>query len=405
VVACVLFTHGLWADPAIIEGPIPGPVVGYESMQPPQAGAVILPSVPADYDWWNGCSPTAAGMLFGWWDEQGYGVFPGDHRNLPATYPGTSSVEGNYMDARGTVAGWAHKQEGQAQSLTYGSWQNHVPDSIADFILTSDGGTSRSNMEHGFEMFAAWDDPDTPECESSLFDATTAYTPAYGGAFDYATYCAAIDAGIPVHLGLTGPTGGHSVLGVGYNNSGGAEDVVLLTTWHSGLQQWEWANETQSGHGFSVYGGTLMTPVSTPTPELSAYVAIEHTYIGDLSVTVGLGDPGNPLWTTTAWSNGGGGSNNLILTDIDLTGIPDYAPGDGSDWFVEVADNAGGDQGSVFDFQIRYQGNTIYDYDGPPVAILDNQGTTVSLQTAPEPSSLALLLLGTVVAMVRRRRC
>lgn len=396
------------ADPAaedprsLVEGPIEAPLLLENAINPPGPGAVILSNTPADYDWWNGCSPTAGGMLFGWWDEAGVESFPGNHRNLPATYSNTSTNQTNYTDARGVVAGWAHKQEGMAQSLTYGHYANHAPDSIADFLLTSNGGSSRGNMAHGFEMFGAWDDPRTPEIESATFQCSTVYT--FSG-WSYADYCAEIDAGRPVHLGLNGATGGHSVLGIGYNNTDGKTNVVVHTTWHSGQQEWEWENETHSGYSFSVYGATLTQKDPTPTPDLSAYVSIAHTYIGNLIVEIGYGDPANPDWSTIVWNHDGSGSDNLVLTDLDCTAaLEDFLAGE-LDWYVKVADNAGGNTGTLEDFQIRYgpQGR-IYEYDGPAMQIGDLQTITATV-TTPEPTTMALLGFGfAALAAVRRRR-
>ncbi len=367
--------------------------------RPPEAGAVILSNTPADYDWWNGCSPTAAGMLFGWWDEAGVDAFPGNHRNLPATYyPGTSSDPSDYQDARGVIAGWAHKQAGVAKGYTYGDYAGHAPDSIADFIRTSDGGTSRFNMPWGFENFGAWDDPRTSEIESHVFEATNYYTDS---GWDYADYCAEIDAGRPVHLGLDSTAGAHSVLGVGYNNTGGKENVVLLTTWHIGLQEWEWSEETCSGYEFSVYGGTQMT-AGEETPALSAYVSLAHTYVGDLTVTVGIGEESDPTWSTTAWSQGGGSADNLVLTDLDCTDVlSEFLTGD-LDWFLSVTDSFGGDVGTIEDFQIRYQfDEDVFYYDGSAVPIYDNQ-TVYAYLTTPEPVTLGLLAFGGL-ALLRRK--
>ncbi|MCK4625327.1 MAG: PEP-CTERM sorting domain-containing protein [Phycisphaerae bacterium] len=388
-------------EPYGLEGPIPPPV---ESFLPPQPGAVILSNTPSDYDWWNGCSPTAAGMLFGFWEEDSgssYDSFPGNHRNLPATYPGTSTNSADYTDARGVVAGWAHKQEGMNRGFSYGSYQNHVADSLGDFMLTSNGGTYRSRMAHGFETFGAWDDTRTSEIESRRFSALTK---SVGSSWNYNDYCAEIDAGRPVHLGLSSTAGGHSVLGVGYNDTGGKQSVVLLTTWHWGLQEWQWENETHSGYGFSVYSGTLMEPVEDPTPQLSAYFSLAHTYISDLTVVIGTGDPDNPDWSTTVWKWGGSTADNLALTDIDCSAVlADYLNGD-IEWFLKVTDGATPDVGSILDFQIRYGfDQTVTGYTGLPVAINDHQTSYVYLETVPEPASASLLLLG-AVAMLRRRK-
>ena len=379
-----------------IEGPMPPPI---ESNHSPQPGSVILSNVPADYDWWNGCSPTAAGMLFGWWEEAGQDSFPGSHRDLPAAYPDTSANPADYTDARGVVAGWAHKQAGMAQGLQYGSYENHAPDSLADFMLTYEGGTSRCDMPHGFETFAAWDDPRTTQIESRRMSTSTVYVD-YG--WSYADYCAQIDANKPVHLGLASDLGGHSVLGVGYNNTAGQQDVILLTTWHWGLQQWQWADETYSGYGLSVYGGTPMDSEAGATPELSAYFSLAHTWIGDLSVEIGVGDPNDPEWSAAVWSREGSYSENLVLTDIDVSAmLADFLSGE-LQWYLKVTDDAGLDTGSILDFQIRNGfDEAVFAYDGEPVPIFDYSTSVVYLHTVPEPATIAILAVG-ALAILRR---
>jgi hypothetical protein len=375
--------HG-FCDPGDVDpnSRVEGPVdfaSGEESS--PGAGAVILSNVPADYDWWNGCSPTAAGMLFGWWEEAGHDAFPGNHRNLPATYSNTSTNPNDYADARGVIAGWAHKQSGISQSLTYGSYKNHAPDSIADFILTQNAGTSRSDMAWGFQNFGAWDDRRTSAIESQRFTTSTKYT---SSGWTYNDYVAEINAGRPVHLGLDSTKGGHSVLGVGYNNTGGKSDIILLTTWHQGLQEWEWSNETHSGYGFSVYGATTMTAQTGTTPLLSAYFSLAHTYVGNLAVTIGVGDPSSPTWSTTAWSRGGGGGDNLVLTDIDCTAMLADFRAQPLNWYLQVYDAVSGNTGTIQDFQIRYNFDDIVAYySGSPVAIGDLSTSYAYLLTNP----------------------
>jgi hypothetical protein len=379
---------------------VTGPKPAYTAGQGPLPGAVILPSVPADYDWWNGCSPTAAGMIFGWWDEAGVDAFPGDHRNLPATYGNTSTNPAHYEDARGVVAGWAHKQEGVAQSLTYGSYENHPPDSLADFLRTRDGWTYFSSFAHGVETFGAWDDPRTPAIESRRFDATR----RMGVNWTYADYCAQIDAGRPVHLGLTGDDGGHSVVGVGYNNTGGKENYILLTTWHWGLQEWEWQNETQSGREYSVSEAVVMHALPDPVPALSAYFSVAHTSIGDLTVRLGVGDPGAPDWVITVWDEDGGTYDNLVLTDIDCTDVLAAFQSSELDWFLEVSDGSASHEGTIEDFQVRYNfDETVFTGGGTSVPVLDHQPAYAYL-TTPEPATLVLLAAGGLGLVLARRR-
>ena len=381
------------------------------ALQSPTEGAVILSHTPKDYQWWNGCSPTAAGMLFGWWEEEGYDAFPGSHRDVASNYGNTSSNPADYEDARGVIAGWAHKAEGIAQGLGCGSYENHAPDSLADFMLTHDGGTSPTGMEHGFETFGAWDDRRTSEIESRRFAADTKL------GISYSSYCNEIDAGRPVHLGLVGDSGeGHSVLGVGYNNTDGKQSYILYTTYRLGRQEWAWVDEQQTSHHYNVGRGTVMSAATDPVPELSAYLSIAHDYIGDLTVVVGVGDPDNPDWSTTVWigedRNGikvFGNKHNLAITDIDCTAVlDDYLAGD-LEWFLKVTDdnNQGGtdDVGSILDFQIRHNFDEfITFYGGAPIVIDESAPAYVSFGTVPEPATISLLILGGSALLTRRRQ-
>jgi len=316
---------------------------------PPQPGAQFVDYIPTDFDWWYGCSPTTGGMHFAFWEnDYDPDVFPGDSTDwVWGVYP--SSNASDFQHANGVVAGYEHAM--------VDSWWGHAPNSMADFLLTEFGGTFPTDVEHGYETFAGWDDPTTPENESFEFAATFAWTPAWGGTFTYDVLKAEIDANRPVHLGLYGPWSGHSVLAVGYNDSGAQQCVELLTTWGPtwGVQEWEWANEDDSGQVYSVAAGITLQPVPVTVPSLAGYVSIAHTWIGDLYVDVGLGDPANPLWEQAVWSGQGGGDANLVVTDIDLTGAMPYLD-QSQTWYVRVYDSFAGDTGTIEDFQVWFGG-------------------------------------------------
>ena len=62
-----------------------------------------------EYNWWLGCSPTAAGMLFAWWDTQGgkTDLYDGDASvwDFSAT---NRTVQANYVGTHRMVASWEH---------------------------------------------------------------------------------------------------------------------------------------------------------------------------------------------------------------------------------------------------------------------------------------------------------
>ena len=278
-------------------------------------GGVTVPhydTVP-DYSYWYGCSPTAGGMHAAWWDQQvrqwdaAYTAFAGDPANWryccstdPATY-----VVPDY--ANGVVAGWNHRQDGS-------SWFGHLPDSIADFMLTRQNGSYADDIAWGMEQFMAWDDPRTPENES--WTAAVRRDPS----LSWQEYKTEIDAGRPVHLTLDSwDAGGHSVLGVGYNEGPGGDEqwVKLYTTWNDGLREWEFRGETETGRSYSVDEGIMME-VLPRAGGLRGYFAVHHSYIHDLTVRIGLGDPADPVWARTVRQRSGGDRVNLVMTDVDL---------------------------------------------------------------------------------------
>jgi len=308
------------------------------------ADRVLLPHLPADLRWWNGCSPTEAGEL--------YDAFPGSHRDVPSSYPATSSDAADYQDARGVIAGWAHKQQGMAEGLSYGSYRNHPPDSLADFLVTYDAATQRDNVAHGLVTFAAWDDPRTPEIESRRFSASTV---SVREGWDFPDYVAEIDAGRPVHLGLLSSShGGHAVLGVGYDNSGGRQNMLVLTTWGQGLREWEWPQESVTGRGYRVTAATTLQPEPGMSPRLSGYLFIRHPYVAHLIVEIGLGDPDAPQWSAVVWDRERPGARNLALTDIDLRDHLWQMHTEETQWYLKVTDAQISAAGGIRDFQIRY---------------------------------------------------
>ncbi|MFO8007214.1 MAG: PEP-CTERM sorting domain-containing protein [Candidatus Brocadiia bacterium] len=220
----------------------------------PPGGAVYVSNVP-EYHWWLGCSPTAAGMLFGFWDSQmgksnlftygdGDGAF-WDETNMNEDNQDHYGLNGGIPSCatHSMVASWEHRQAGAAVGLTHGTWDrdnNGVVDPtdraswncLADFMRTVDGGTYRSNMAQGFIDYALWDAPTTGASESYNANAWTEWESA--GELTFDDYRAEIDAGYPVHVGIPG----HSILGLGYYYENDLPYVINWTTWGGWDDTW-----------------------------------------------------------------------------------------------------------------------------------------------------------------------
>lgn len=387
-------------------------VLHADTGRPPGPDAVMLSDLPVDYSWWYGCVPTATGMLFGYWENKGFDAFPGTHSNLPSSFPNKSSDPADFRDARGIIAGYAHALEGQEDVINYGSFRYHLADSIADFLRTYNGNTGIA--VNGIMNFGAWDDPRTPEIESRRFTADTVFTKSgtstarvrYNWTFE--DYVAEIDAGRPALLVGTRPGGGetHVVLGVGYNNTGGRRNVIVNTTWGWGLNEWEWTSETVTGYNFTINGGTVVKPILQPTPKLSAYFHIDRSMDSTpgnttgMEVILGHGNPESPTWSTIVPVD----QYTTTQTDIDLLSQLNLFENSTLDWFLKVSFGRGGN--FLGDFQIRYGfDELVYFTSDGPIEILAGSSATMLLTTTgvPEPATFALLGLGALMLLRRRR--
>jgi bacillolysin/thermolysin len=106
------------------------------------------------------------------------------------------------------------------------------------------------------------------------------------------------------------------------------------------------------------------------TSNQTARVEIEHTYRGDLVVTLGVGNPDSPLWSTIV-SNRQGGSAHNIYTTVDISGAGAYlAPSWQNRWYLKVYDAASQDSGQITKFAITDNG-TAFTATDTPVAVSD----------------------------------
>jgi hypothetical protein len=160
-----------------------------------------------EYKWYYGCSPTSGGMLMGYWFGKGY----------KKLLPGVTDPMVQDENVNNAIASKEHIEAGKTLGYTYGSYQNHEPNSIADFMQTENGSTYVDNIPIGLRGWTNYVGLGTKMAYHDLV--------ALGrGSFDYSDFKAEIDQGRPMILNLFTYAPeygwvGHSVVGYGYNDN------------------------------------------------------------------------------------------------------------------------------------------------------------------------------------------
>lgn len=217
---------------------------------PVMANQVILQHVPA-YDWYNGCGPTAAGMILGYWDLNGYD---------------------NLLDASGWDAvKLTDNVKDQISSPEHNAKYNPTPDdasladppktSIADFFNTSVGslGYGYSYVSDSANVFTDYAAYRGYQFDASYKDFST---------FSWSDYVSEIDAGRPMMLAVDNNQSGqvnHFVTAIGYEDRG-SEGVwyAAYDTWSESEDaiRWEPFRGLSSSWDWGIGYATFVDPVS-----------------------------------------------------------------------------------------------------------------------------------------------
>jgi len=309
--------NGKSIDDYIINGP-PHPPAGYEVRH-----ASVLPvpgefstfhalTVPA-YDWVFGCSSVSGAMIAGYYDRNGYpnmytgptdgGVAPLDNSIWGTwsdgvdTYPNiplAASHQG--VDGRATKGSiddyWVQYGSTASDPYITGVWTQHAwTDAIGDYMKTSQSAFGNSD---GSTHFYTWNsDPGQLTCADMVSNTIDTLDGTYGrklfyeargytvtacynqktdnnsGGFTLAMYKAEIDAGRPVLLNLyTDGVGGHSIVGVGYDDA--STTIKVHDTWNHVSHDMTWGGS---------YEGMLLRSVSivnlqSVTPPAAHYIRL-----------------------------------------------------------------------------------------------------------------------------------
>jgi hypothetical protein len=247
----------------------PPPTRGYEaySRSMVEVDQTVIGAVPS-YLWRHGCGPTAAGMVIGYWDGQGF----------PALIPGgaasqTSAVNQSIASGNGANTHYSD----YSQPLDYRpdpispdrseppAGDEHTSHCVADFMGTS--WSSRNNY-YGWSWFSDVDD--------ALRDYAAYINAAHGtsyevtswneswSTFSWEKYIAEIDAGRPlVFLVDTNGNGStdHFVTAIGYRDTSGYPEYACFDTWSHSVR-WERFRAMSSSYSWGIYGATYFVPVN-----------------------------------------------------------------------------------------------------------------------------------------------
>jgi len=265
-------------------------------------------TVPA-YTWVLGCSSVSAAMIAGYYDRNGYpniysgptagGVMPLDDGSWPAwsdvvsdVYPNNPLVASHQgvdgRAGRGTIDDYWVSYMGGAQDLYItNSWAEHTwGGAIGDFMKTSqyaygndDGSTTfyfnatatpltcaamegygvqSEDGTYGRKLFYEARGYTVTDCYAQKTDNIVS------GGFSFAQYKAEINAGRPVLINLAG----HTIVGVGYNDTGNT--VYLHDTWDLSTYSMTWGGSyagmaMQNVSIVNLQSTGAATPTYTPT--------------------------------------------------------------------------------------------------------------------------------------------
>lgn len=268
-----------------------------------------------DYDWWYGCAPTAAGMVIGHYDRNGYDGL--DYDNLVPGGVAEDSTFGNPGAlVNGVIASPGHVSDfysGGYMASGDDVYAGREFDSLADFMGTSqdslghiNGSTSFYSYTEGYALPIAdivyWNVQDNsgmygiyeylryrgyasgdPSTDTSIYNQRIAgYTGTLTGiGFTFADYMAEIDAGRPVMIHVEG----HSMFGYGYDAA--TTEIVLHDTWTAGEHRMIWGGAYPYPTGDLAHYGVTVVQV-TPGPQNAAAVPEPITMIGLFGGIVGV---------------------------------------------------------------------------------------------------------------------
>jgi hypothetical protein len=246
VVDAAVVTSLVGADE--IGGPVNIGAAGDSAAEPTGGAQHIISGVPC-YFWYNGCGPTALGMIEGYWDGHGY----------PNLIPGSNDWNTNQTAIKNMIASPGHITDYvPTPDLPP---PHHADDCVADFC-----GCSRDPMQWGWSYFSTQGSGLTGYADYRGYHNYVKWQSYYSSSL-WNEFTGQIDAGRPLEFLVDSDGDGqtdHFVTVIGYDDTGGQKLYACWDTWYSTVR-WQSLHPLTSGNAWGVYGATYFYPVPEPS--------------------------------------------------------------------------------------------------------------------------------------------
>jgi hypothetical protein len=216
---------------------------------------VTIPGVPR-YLWHNGCGPTAAGMVIGYWDGRGFDdLVPGDAGSVTPRTRTMVSSPGNYHDYCVSLDSSGPVRVDLSEEPT---GDEHADDSLADFMKTS-------QSYHGNNYGWSWNHHVDDALLGYVRRVNPAYDPSYARVYHGAAHpdtiwfalVREVDAGHPAVFMVDSNGDGrsdHFVTAVGYDKN---HNYGFYDTWDR-REHWQPLAPVRGGNKWGVHSAHFL---------------------------------------------------------------------------------------------------------------------------------------------------
>lgn len=221
-----------------------------------QADVITIPDVPS-YIWYNGCGPTALGMIIGYWEAHGY-------ENLIA---GSNSWTTNNAGVKMMIASPGHIA--QYAPTPDCNLVPHADNCVADFSWTSRDWTGHTTP-FGWSAFGMQPQGLLGYAAFKGYTCFDSWTETYYDDPFWAAYIDEILAERPVELLIDSNQDGtpdHFVTGIGFDNSTSTLKYGCYNTWDQ-IVHWYDVGFCLPSKNYGVYGATYFDPIPEPVSVL-----------------------------------------------------------------------------------------------------------------------------------------